>query len=345
MRGQDLNLRPLGYEPNELPGCSTPRQFVNRNTGRGPFGLFSLGVSGLPGIFAADILPILLIAGAGFLLARTVGAQVKTLTNVAFYALIPCLVFHMLVTSTVGGAQLGMMVLLAVIVTVVMAIVGFVLARLLRLDRATSSAFLLVVMFSNGGNYGLPVVAFAFGSEALAYATVFFLTGAVLAMTLGGFVAAAGRRSPTAALRGVLKMPVLYGALAALIVMGLGLTVPPPIMRPVSLLRDAALPLMILILGMQLERASIPKRWGVVATAVGTSLLLSPVIALALTSAFGVTGAARQAVVLLSSMPVAVTTTILAIEYDIEPDMVTGAVFVSTLLSPFTLAPLIAYLS
>src|SRR4051812_20588669 len=25
LRGQDLNLRPLGYEPNELPDCSTSR--------------------------------------------------------------------------------------------------------------------------------------------------------------------------------------------------------------------------------------------------------------------------------------------------------------------------------
>ena len=25
MRGRDLNPRPLGYEPNELPDCSTPR--------------------------------------------------------------------------------------------------------------------------------------------------------------------------------------------------------------------------------------------------------------------------------------------------------------------------------
>jgi len=24
-RGQDSNLRPRGYEPRELPGCSTPR--------------------------------------------------------------------------------------------------------------------------------------------------------------------------------------------------------------------------------------------------------------------------------------------------------------------------------
>ena len=36
LRGQDLNLRPSGYEPDELPGCSTPRQNANRgaNTAR-----------------------------------------------------------------------------------------------------------------------------------------------------------------------------------------------------------------------------------------------------------------------------------------------------------------------
>ncbi len=302
-------------------------------------------MSGLAAIFATDILPILLIASVGFLLARNLAADVKTVTNVAFYALLPCLVFHMLVTSTIAGRQLWLMVLLAALVTAAMGLVGAVAARLLGINRAASSAFLLVVMFSNGGNYGLPVVAFAFGQEALAYATVFFLTGAVLAYTLGSFLASAGRRPVGAALKGVLKIPVIYGALAAIVVVGLGLTVPTPILRPISLLRDAALPTMILILGMQLESAVLPKRLGVVFAAVAVSLLVSPLIALGLTSLFGVTGAARQAVVVLSSMPVAVTTTILAIEFDVEPDMVTSAVFVSTLLSPFTLAPLIAYLS
>ena len=28
LRGQDLNLRPSGYEPDELPNCSTPRYGV-----------------------------------------------------------------------------------------------------------------------------------------------------------------------------------------------------------------------------------------------------------------------------------------------------------------------------
>src|SRR5579863_8708615 len=33
LRGQDLNLRPSGYEPDELPGCSTPRRW-NAEDGR-----------------------------------------------------------------------------------------------------------------------------------------------------------------------------------------------------------------------------------------------------------------------------------------------------------------------
>src|SRR5689334_24911626 len=32
LRGRDLNPRPLGYEPNELPDCSTPRQSLYQKT-------------------------------------------------------------------------------------------------------------------------------------------------------------------------------------------------------------------------------------------------------------------------------------------------------------------------
>lgn len=295
-------------------------------------------------VFASDLLPIFVIAGAGFALARWLKASAVTLTHVVFYALLPCFAFHLLITSVATGRQFGMMVLLAVLVMLAMAAAGALLSLVLRLSRAESAVFLLVVMFSNGGNYGLPVVSFAFGEEALSYGTVFFLTGSVLTNTVGAFLAAAGRRSLRTAAASVLKMPAIYGMAAAAVVLATGIPVPTPLLRPITMLSDAALPMMILVLGMQLERAGAPKRRTLVAAAVCVSLVVAPLVALGLTSLLQVTGAARQAVVVLSSMPVAVATTILAVEFDASPDFVTSAVFLSTLLSPITLTPLISYL-
>ena len=81
------------------------------------------------------------------------------------------------------------------------------------------SAFLLVVMFSNGGNYGLPVVLFAFGRDALSHASVYFVTSAVLVYTVGVLLAASGRRSIRRALLGILKVPAAWAVAAAAIVL------------------------------------------------------------------------------------------------------------------------------
>jgi predicted permease len=110
------------------------------------------------------------------------------------------------------------------------------------------------------------------------------------------------------------------------------------------MMSDAALPMMILVLGMQLERASAPKRPLVVAVAVFVSLVLTPLASIGLAHLVGLEGPAFQAGVLQSAMPTAVITTILAVEFDVLPDFVTGVVFVSTLLSPLTVTLMIAYL-
>jgi malate permease and related proteins len=295
-------------------------------------------------ILVSDILPIFAIAGAGFLLARYAGADVKTVSRVVFYSLLPCLAFRLLVTSKPSGPNVGRLMLLAVLIMAAMGVVGYVAAKGFGLEGAPLRAFLMVVMFSNGGNYGLPVVRFAFGPEALTDATIFFLTGSVTTYVAGAFFANSDRGRIVGALDKVWRMPSLYGVALALVVLAFGHPVPEAVMRPVALLSDAALPVMILVLGMQLERAVWPARPGIVVLAVGISLLAAPFVALGLASLMGITGTARQAAVILSSMPVAVVTTILALEFELSPEFVTSAVFVSTVASPLTLTPLIAYL-
>jgi malate permease and related proteins len=58
----------------------------------------------------------------------------------------------------------------------------------------------------------------------------------------------------------------------------------------------------------------------------------------------GLSEPARQAAILLAAMPTAVVTTVIALEFDLDPSFATSAVFVSTMLSPFSLVLIIAYL-
>jgi hypothetical protein len=295
-------------------------------------------------IFAADILPIFVIAGVGYLLARHGGVQVQTLSRVTFHALAPALVFNILTTSTLSGLEFGRMAAFYVLVAASAGLMARLAAIPLRLDRASLSAFLLVVVCSNSGNYGLPVALLAFGREALTFASVYFVSSAIFSYTGGVLLAASGRRSIRQALGGVARVPAVYGALAAGITLALGLPVPDAVARPMALLSDAALPMMVLVLGMQLERATWPDRPAMVIVASLLSLVATPLAAFGIARLLGLQGAALQAGVLQASMPSAVITTILALEFDVAPSFVTSVVCVTTLLSPITLTVLIAFL-
>ena len=296
------------------------------------------------GIFASDILPIFVIAGVGFLLARYLAVQVQTLSRVTFHALAPALVFNILTTSTVSAGEFGRMAGFYLLVAASAMVMARLAAIPLRLDRASLSAFLLVVVCSNSGNYGLPVALLAFGRDALTFASVYFVSSAIFSYTGGILLAASGRRSVAQALAGVVRVPAVYGALAAAVVMAFGLPVPDAVARPMALLSDAALPMMVLVLGMQLERATWPERPDMVAVAALLSLVLTPLAAFGIAHLIGLEGAAFQAGVLQASMPTAVVTTILALEFNVLPNFVTSVVCVTTLLSPLTLTLLIAFL-
>jgi malate permease and related proteins len=302
------------------------------------------GAQLLLSIFVSDLLPVFAIAGVGFLLARFAHVQVQTVSRLTFHALAPALVFNILATSTAESSQVGRMVRFYALVAVSAALMARLIAIPLRLDRRALTAFLLVVICSNSGNDGLPVTLLAFGREALTFASVYFVTSSMFTYTGGVFLAASGKRSVRDALIGVARIPAVYGALAAVLTMSLGIHVPAAVRAPITLLSDAAVPMMILVLGMQLERAARPERPLVVVAAVVVSLVLTPLVAIGIAHLVGLRGAAFQAGVLQTSMPTAVITTILAVEFDVVPDFVTSVVFVSTLLSPITVTLMIAYL-
>jgi predicted permease len=294
-------------------------------------------------IFLNNLLPVFLVIGVGALLGVTLRPDVKAVSRTTFYALTPCMIFSGLTNTPLSGAQAGRVALFAVSATLFTAAAAYLIASLLGWRGKSRRALVLPVLVINTGNFGLSVVLFAFGPDAQARAMIYFVTTAVMAASVGvAFAAGGGSLRVVAA--NLARIPLLWAAVSALTLGGLGIRVPDLLMRPIALLGSAAVPLMLLILGLQLARSAQRLRGSVgsILLASALRLLVAPVLAIPLALATGIEGLTYQACMLEASMPSGVTSTVISLEYDLEPDIVTGTVFFSTLCSAFTLTVVIS---
>jgi malate permease and related proteins len=294
--------------------------------------------------FANNLLPILLISGAGFALGKLLPIDPRSLGRVLFYILSPALVFHLLTTASLPFDQIAAMMGFAAAVMGITGGLAFLLGKLFRLERTVLTAVVLTSIFANNGNYGMPVVSFAFGDQALAYASIYFVTSAILTNTVGVLIASLGRLSLKQALLGLLKVPALYAIFAAALVMRFHLSMPLPLERTFTLTADATIPVMIVLLGLELSRVQWSRNIKALGITASLRLLAGPLVGVLLAALFGLQGSARQAGITETGMPSAVLNTVLASEYDLEPSLVTAIVFISTVLSPLTLTPLLVFL-
>jgi predicted permease len=303
-------------------------------------------VKALPAILYNNIVPIFIAIGLGYTLERRLKIEIKSVSRTIFYALSPCLVFSSLVKSTVSGEEFWRIASFEMLITLIVALVAWGVARALHSDRAMESAFLLTILFVNSGNYGLSVNQLAFGDEALARAVIYFVVSSLLVNTTGVYLASRGQARAGDALINVFKVPIVYAVFLAVFVKLINLNVTgSPVFKAVEIVGQGAVPLMLLLLGMQLARTSPAQRVKMAGLAAFIRLVVAPAIAFALANLLSLTGPTLQACVVESSMPTAVTTTVLAIEFDARPEFVTSVVFLSTLISPITLTPIIALVS
>jgi predicted permease len=295
-------------------------------------------------LFANNLLPVFLIAGAGYLVGHYIQMDPRTISQVVFYIFAPCLLFNLLTTSELSSEEIAKVMLIALVTTLILGALAWFLGLILRIPRTLLAGVLLTSMFMNAGNFGLPIVLFAFGNTALSYATLYFVTISILNYSLGAIIASMGKESLLKSIGNLLRVPMVYSLILALIVMATGWEVPAPLARPVKLLGDASIPSMLVLLGLQLRSAKWDAHPAPITLASAVRLVAAPLITLAIVPLFGLNGPARQAIILESAMPAAVSNILMATEFNADPPFVSAIVIISTLLAPLTLTPLLAYL-
>jgi len=303
-----------------------------------------MSFSVLAATFANNILPIILLSGAGFALGKVLHIDPRSLGRVVFYVFSPVLIFNILVENQLKITEAAIVIAFALSFILLIGVVTFLLGYFFKLERPALVSILITTMFANTGNYGLPLVSFAFGEQALSYASIYFITTTLLFYTLGVFLASLGHMSLKEAIVGMFRIPTLYAVILAILINILNIEVPVPVARAVQLAADGTIPLMLVLLGVQLTHVELSGNQRAMQISVALRLMVAPLAALLFAALFGLQGFPRQASVTQASMPSMVSATVLATEYNLDFKLVTAVVFISTLLSPFTLTPLLVFL-
>ncbi|HZB10471.1 MAG TPA: AEC family transporter [Rubrobacter sp.] len=302
-------------------------------------------------VFAQVLLPILVVVASGYLLQRRLELDLQSVNRLSLYLLSPALIFSSLVQSRIEVTETLRIGAFMTLFVITIGAVTWLVAVLLQLDTIDRAALMLCVMFMNAGNYGLPAARFAFGQDGFDRAVLFFVVQAILAQTLAIYIAGAGHGDRRGGLVQLLRMPQIYAVLGALAVRFGGLRLDPvgegilnDMFRGVALVGDAAVPLLLIILGLQLAETGRISEGPKVALATVLRLGLSVPLAVGLSYLLNLDELSTKLAVMLSSMPTAVNVTVLAIEFNLRPRFVSSAVVVSTAASVFTLTLILVLL-
>jgi malate permease and related proteins len=287
------------------------------------------------------VLPVVLVIAVGAAVARAFDLDIRPVNRLAIYAMLPSLTFITMARMDFAAVPVACMMMGFLAYTAVMAAVAHVAGW--RLRPLVRRSVVATSIFPNAANMMLPVALFAFGEAGLERALIYYVVSALLLFMLGPVILSGETRLGTLARR-VLTFPVLWAAIAGLAVNASDAAVPAGVERALELMGAAAVPIVLLTLGVHVSRADrfVPRavNWG----AAALRLLAGPALALAVGSLAGLRALDLAILTLLGAMPAAVNCVVLALEFGGDADATGRTVIVSTLAALLTLPLVVAAL-
>lgn len=273
------------------------------------------------------VLPTFIVILIGFLLGKKTRLDASALVEVSFYVGLPALAFTSMLDKDIVLLDAGKIWASSIIIMFGCGIIAFIVFKILRQRH---SGLYIPISIMNTVNIPFPIIYLVYGAEGLFAATLFYIPNVIIVYSLGIYIAS--KRPWRESLVEVLKVPTLYAAVAGLIVNLCRISVPEIIVRPLDFIGMMAIPLVLLILGLNLASVkitSLPTTLVASVIRVGGGLLLGFLVV----NLFDLTGILRAVVILDSAMPAAVNSALIASKYRNEPDLVSSVVFVTTVAS------------
>lgn len=308
-------------------------------------------------ILGNNIVPIFILIGLGFVLSKRFDLNIYTLSKLNFYLFTPGFIFYNLYVTDLNINMLKI-VLFCMVYLIVNDIIARIVAKIRRYDIGLTNAFKNSIMFNNTGNIGLSLIVLVFSSDPFIInnQTPYLnqaLTSQILIMvfmnlsinTLGFYNAGRAKKDLKNSIGQVFVMPPIYVITLVLLLryININLTTT-PIWPAIEYIKGGLVPMSLLTLGVQLSKTKFDFGNIDVHLVVFTRLFIGPVLALILIYIFKFTGVTAQTVLISYSLPTAVNTALIAVEYDNNQSFASQAVMLSTICSSLTLT-LVIYMA
>ncbi|WP_081707818.1 AEC family transporter [Bacillus massiliigorillae] len=293
------------------------------------------------------VLPAFMIFFAGFIGQKLIGFDIRSVSKVALYIMSPFLAFRTFYVNELT-MEYFYIILFCLALCFALMFVVWITAHFTKASKQQMSAMMLGGAFMNSGNYGAPIVLFALGKVGFDYAVIMMVFQSFLMNTIGLFFASLGGEEEASAKESfsrVIRMPVIHGAIAGILLQLLSIQIPKPFMEAVSLIADASIPTVMLVLGMQLAVIANKRvAYRYVSWVTLIRMIASPVIAILIVSLMPISTLLKDVLIIQAAMPAAANTTMFAIQYGTEPDLVSFTTLITTLLSIVTIPIVLFYL-
>ena len=276
----------------------------------------------------APVIPVFLLIATGFVFAHWKKINLTSVTEIIVYLGTPSLVFSSLAGKPLFANDIAV---LSAGILLIFAIVGVFIRFYFLVSGFSSRGFALPTLFMNAGNMGIPLALFAFGQAGLQRATLMFVIITFLQYSLGIYILN-GRSNWTE----IFRLPLIYAALVGLSVNLAQISLPEVLLRPIIMLGQATIPIMLISLGYRLHEVE-SLQWG---HALGGALarigggFAAANLAVHLIGAEGVN---RQVLLLYGALPAAVVNFVLTEKYRQDPALAASIVVISTFISIFTI--------
>lgn len=226
-------------------------------------------------------------------------------------------------------------------------VAGWIITFVLRLKRPQKQFYQMMMMFSNIGFIGIPLVTALLGKEYVLYVAFYILIYNILLYTYGMYLAVKSNGDEQG---GSISFPVkkvlnpgVFGCLLAILIFVCRIRIPAPVETFVTYMGDTCIPLSMILIGASVAQMDLRRLFsnGKMYVFLAVKMLLLPIAAALICRQFLVDQGIYRVFVLECAVPIGSIITLMAKEYGDEDDSPTIGVVLSTLLSVITI-PVVA---